>query len=135
MPRVFRIMRKDVTGFPHISPTSLGVRVGIDIDLDGQSNVLVNGKGMSVAPDWRDINVLRIPKRLRQIVPGANGSNNTFCFRIGTGEFARGVFADGLMLEPDSPKHGNITPAQIAPLSKYQSNIAATQSDWQEDEN
>jgi hypothetical protein len=96
MPRVFRVMRKEPDGLPTVSQTSLGVRPGVDVDLDAQNNVLVNGNGMSVAPNWRDINVNRIPKRLRPIVPGAGGSNNTFCFRTGSGAFVQGAFATGL---------------------------------------
>jgi hypothetical protein len=133
MPRVFRVMRKDPDGQPTISQTSLGVRPR-DVDLDDQNNVLVNGKGMSVAPNWRDINIQRIPKRLRTIVPGAGGSNNTFCFRTGNGAFVQGVFTNGLTLEPDSATHGNIAPVQVVPLATYEADIAATRPDWQEDE-
>src|SRR5882724_1341486 len=117
MPRVFRVMRKDADGLPTVGPNSLGVRPGVDIDLDAQNIVLVNGKGMSVAPNWRDINRNRIPKRLRGIVPGARGSNNTFCFRMGNGPFQRGPLANGLTLEPDSARHGNIAPAALVPLA------------------
>lgn len=80
---------------PNASPRGLGVRQGIDIDVDAQGNVLVNGKGLSVAPARRDINVLRIPKRLRAKVPGANGSNNTYCFGFGQGPFQQGALAAG----------------------------------------
>lgn len=134
MPRVFRVMRKEPDDLPLVSQTSLGVRPGVDVDLDAQHNVLVNGKGMSVAPNWRDINVNRIPKRLRPIVPGAGGSNNTSCFRMGNGAFAQGLFANGLTLEPDSPTHGNVAPAQVVPFATYEADIAATRPDWQEDE-
>lgn len=57
MPTVFRVMRKDADDLPTVNQTSLGVRPGRDVDLDAQNNVLVNGKGMSVAPHWRDINI------------------------------------------------------------------------------
>lgn len=134
MPRVFRVMRKQSDGLPTVSATSLGVRPGVDVDIDAQNDVLVNGKGMSVAPNWRDINVNRIPKRLRPIMPGAGGSNNTFCFRTGYGAFVQGVFASGLTLEPDSATHGNVAPAQAVPFSTYEADIAATRPDWQEDE-
>jgi hypothetical protein len=134
MPRVFRVMRKDGDGKPTVSPTSLGVRSGTDVDLDPQNNVLVNGKGMSVAPNWRDININRIPKRLRPEMPGAGGSNNTFCFRTGTGPFQQGAFANGLTLEPDSATHGNVAPAQVVPFATYETDLAATRPDWQEDE-
>ena len=134
MARVFRVMKKEPDGLPTVSQTSLGVRPGIDVDLDAQDNVLVNGKGMSVAPNWRDISRNRIPKRLRPVVPGARGSNNTFCFRTGDGPFLQGPFANGLTLEPDSAKHGNVTPAIVVPLATYEGDIAATRQDWQEDE-
>jgi hypothetical protein len=134
MPRVFRVMRKDSDGKPTVGPTSLGVRPNVDIDLDPQNNVLVNGKGMSVAPNWRDININRIPKRLRPKLPGAGGSNNTFCFRTGAGPFQQGVFANGLTLEPDSAKHGNVAPAKFVPMATYEADIVATRPDWQEDE-
>lgn len=135
MARTYRIMKKDADGLPNVSPRGLGVRRGLDIDLDTQDNALVNGKGMSVAPAWRDINILRIPKRLRFKVPGANGSNNTFCFRFGEGPFQQGAFAPGLTLEPDSPTHGNIAPAKVAPIAVYEADIAATRAGWTEDVN
>ena len=134
MPRVFRVMRKEPDSLPTLSQTSLGVRPGVDVDLDAQNNVLVNGKGMSVAPNWRDISRNRIPKRLRGIVPGARGSNNTFCFGMGNGPFQQGPFANGLTLEPDSATHGNVAPAMVVPLVTYEADIAATRPDWQEDE-
>ena len=135
MPRVFRVMRKDAAdGKPALGDRDLGVRPGIDVDIDALNNVLVNGKGMSVAPNWRNINRHRIPKRLRSIVPGAVGNNNTFCFRTGSGAFVQGAFAHGLTLEPDSATHGNVAPAQVVPLVTYEADIAATRPDWHEDE-
>ena len=52
MPQVFRAMRKDDDGFPTLEQlaSALGVRPGVDIDLDPQGNVLVNKMGMSVNP-------------------------------------------------------------------------------------
>ena len=135
MPRVYRIMKKDQDGLPNVSPRGLGVRPGVDIDLDLQGNAIVNGKGMSVAPAWREINVLRIPKRLRGKISGAKGSNNTYCFRFGDGPFLQGAFAAGLTLEPDSPKHGNVAPEKMVPIGVYEADLAATRSDWIEDEN
>ncbi len=134
MPRVFRVMRKEPDGLPTVSPTNLGIRPGSDVDLDAQNNVLVNGRGMSVAPNWRVVNRNRIPKRLRWIVPGARGSNNTFCFRMGNGPFQQGPFADGLTLEPDTATHGNVAPAVVVPFTTFEADIAATRPDWQEDE-
>jgi hypothetical protein len=119
---------------PRVGPTGLGVRPGLDVDVDAQHNVLVNGKGMSVAPNWRHINLNRIPKRLRLIVTGARGSNSTFCFRAGDGPFQQGTFANGLTLEPDTDTHGNLAPAAVVPLATYEADIAATRPHWQEDE-
>ena len=134
MPRVFRVMRKEPDNLPTVGDRDLGVRPGIDVDVDAQNNVQVNGKGMSVAPNWRDINYKRIPRRLRHIVPGAMGSNSKFCFRYGDGPFVQGPFANGLTLEPDSQTHGNVAPAQVIPLATYQGDIAATRAAWVEDE-
>lgn len=134
MPRVFRVMRMDSDGLPLVDDRSLGVRPLVDIDLDKSGNVLVNRKGMSVAPNWRDINVTRIPRRLRSIVVGAAGSNSASCFRMGDGPFAQGAFASGLTLEPDSSTHGTIAPAEVVPLATYRADIEATRPAWQVDE-
>jgi hypothetical protein len=136
MPRVFRAMRKDEDGLPHIerSAGGLGVRLEKDIDVDPDGRVFVNGKGMSVVPDWRELPLFRIPERLRHVKRGARGSNRTFCFRSGTGPFVQGVFADGLTLEPDSANHGTIAPARVVPLSEYEAALGATRPDWVEDE-
>jgi hypothetical protein len=136
MPLVFRAMKKDEDELPTVeqSASGLGVRPGIDIDLDAQGNAVVNGKGMSVSPAWRVLPFFRIPKRLRGIVPAARGSNSTFCFRAGNGPFQQGAFAAGLVLEPDSATHGCITPTRLVPLGQYESDLVATRADWQVDE-
>jgi hypothetical protein len=129
-------MKKDQDDFPTVeqSATGLGVRSGIDIDVDVQGNAIVNGKGMSVSPAWRELPPSRIPKRLRGTVRSARGSNNTFCFKTGNGPFQQGVVAAGLMLEPDSATHGCITPARPVPLSQYENDLAATRPKWEVDE-
>ncbi len=116
------------------SATGLGVRTGVDIDLDPRGNVLVNGKGMSVSPDWRHVPLFRIPERLRHLKQGARGPNKNSCFRYGIGTFERGHFAAGLTLEPDTPTHGTIAPAAPVPLSDYGDALAATRSGWEKDE-
>jgi len=126
-------MRKDADGLPTKSATSLGVRP-VDVDVDRANNVQVNGKGMSVSPSWRDININRVPKRLRPKLAGAGGSNNTFCFRTGAGPFQQGPFANGLTLEPDSATHGNIAPEVVVRFDIYRNDIEATRQGWQEDE-
>src|SRR5437016_186230 len=121
MPLVYRVMKKDGDGLPTVEPTSngLGVRPGTDVDMDPQGNVIANGKGLSVSPSWRDMPLLRIPKRLRDKVRGARGPNHRFCFRAGTGPFQPGAFGAGLDLVPDSPRHGCIAPAQTIPLAQF----------------
>ncbi len=136
MPRVFRAMGKDTDGLPRVEPSAkgLGVRPHVDIELDQGGDVLVNRKGMSVSPNWRDLPLFRIPARLKHLKPGARGSNETFCFCSGTGPFEQGDFAEGLTLEPDSATHGAIAPARVMPLSDYQTALAATRPDWRIDE-
>ncbi|HWY85710.1 MAG TPA: hypothetical protein VNX28_03245 [Gemmataceae bacterium] len=131
MPEVFRAMRQDPDGLPTVAAAanSLGVRVGTDIDVDGQNNAVVNHKGMSVAPRWRDLPIFRIPKRL-----GGQGKNDTHCFKTGVGAFQRAVFAAGLEFLPDSPTHGVIRPSQLIPLAQYEADLAATRAAWQIDE-
>ena len=134
MPRVYRVMKKsDGDEFPRIGPTDLGVRLA-DVDVDSAGNVIVNGKGMSVAHDWRRIFVGRLPKRLRSIVPGARGANSDHCFRMGFGPFLQGSIANGLTLEPDSAKHGNVAPELSVPMATYEADLAATRADWEVDE-
>lgn len=132
MPQVFRVMREDEDHLPNVaqSASGLGVRSGVDIDLDPHDNVLVNGKGMSVNPDWRNAPLFRIPERLRHLKQGARGPNTNACFRYGTGRFERGYFADGLILEPDTSTHGTIAPAASVPLFDYGAALAATRSGW-----
>ena len=136
MPRLFRAMKKDNDGFPTVEPSAsgLGVRVGVDVDVDGDGTVRMNEKGMSVSQAWRAISILRIPKRLRASVPGARGSNNTFCFRAGDGPFERGEFARGLNLIPDSATHGCLVPAELSALSQYEAELADTRDSWHVDE-
>ncbi|HEX5442932.1 MAG TPA: hypothetical protein VFW87_03845 [Pirellulales bacterium] len=68
-------------------------------------------------------------------MPGAKGSNNTYCFRFGDGPFQRGPFAAGLTLEPDSPKHGNVAPEKEVGIAVYEADLAATRPNWIQDEN
>jgi hypothetical protein len=82
MPRIFRIMKKDADDKPTIgqTATTLGIRPG-EVDLDAQGKVILNGKGMSVSPEWRVVQVFLIPKRLGT---GGRGSNTSHCFRRGS---------------------------------------------------
>lgn len=132
MARVFRAMERDDDGWPKVGPSAsaLGVRPGIDIDVDAQNNAVPNKKGMSVSPSWQELPVRRKPRRL-----GGQGSNNTYCFRFGTGPFQHSAFGPGLEFLPDRPTHGVVRPTQLVPLAEYEANLAATRAEWQFDEN
>ena len=131
MPLVFRAMKQDADGLPTVAPSAsaLGVRRDTDIDVDQQGNAVVNHKGMSVFPAWREISIFRIPKRL-----GGQGSNNTYCFKMGTGAFHQEQLAAGLELLPDSKTHGVVRPEKLVQLAQYESDLAATRAAWQVDE-
>jgi hypothetical protein len=120
------------------SSTELGARRGIDITVDAGGNVVLDERGISVAPGWRSLEFTRIPKRLRHLVPGAGGANSTSCFTIGSGPFQRALMADGLELVPDRGQapvtHGVIAPSQVVPLGQYQEDLENTRAAWQIDE-
>ena len=119
MPRVFRAMKKDEDGLPSVeqSATGLGIRPEGDVDLDLEGSVILNGKGMSVAPEWRSLPLHRIPKRLRDQVRGARGTATAYCFRSGDGPFESGAFAPELTLITDSATHGCLVPVQSIPVA------------------
>lgn len=118
----------------------LGVRVppnsNADIDLDGHENVVLNGRGMSVAENWRYLPPHLVPKRLRPILSSAAGSNELACFMHGNGPFQAGPINGRLVLvlKPHSPRVGNVVPSQLGSLREFQDDLAATRSDWSIDE-
>jgi hypothetical protein len=140
-PKVYRAMRRDLTDdLPVVGSSSsaeLGARSGMDITVHA-GNVVLDGGGMSVAPDWRKLPFTRIPRRLRSIVPGATGANNTSCFTMGIGSFQRGVIAKGLELIPDQGQgpitHGVVAPIEVISLLEYQTNLENTRAAWRIDE-
>jgi len=129
-------MKKDGDGMPMVDRTAsgLGVRPGTDINTDAAGNVVLDENGMSVAPAWRVLELHRIPKRLGTIVLGARGSNNTYCFTVGTGPFLRNSFAQGLELIPDTAIHAAVAPIATVPLAQYEFDLMATRPDWVIDE-
>ena len=81
MPKMFRSMRKSEDEKPLVDATGKGLGVRgepvhgvVDVDLDCEGKVILNGKGMSVAPAWRDLPYFLISKRLRHVFPAARGS-------------------------------------------------------------
>ncbi|MBI1829947.1 MAG: hypothetical protein HYR84_00690 [Planctomycetes bacterium] len=131
MPKLVRIMKRADDGFPLVASSSsaLGVRPGMDIDVDPRGNALSNDKGMSVYSSWEDISPRRIPKRL-----GGQGANSTFVFVFGSGAFQQVVIADGLEFLPDTPPHGVVRPIMTVPLAQYEAALAATRGNWRVDE-
>lgn len=141
-PKVYRAMKRDpVDNLPLVGfagSSELGARPGIDITSDAAGNVVLDGRGMSVAPAWRDLDFTRIPRRLRHLVPGAAGANSTSCFTLGSGPFQRAGLAAGLELIPDQGaapvRHGVVAPVGVVQLHQYQTDLANTRADWQIDE-
>jgi len=90
---------------------------------------------MSVAPKWRDLPEVRIPRRLRE--KGAllaRGKDNDACWRLGDGAFVAEVIADGLVLRPDRPDHGTIEPVAEVFVGQFLQDLAATRGMWVIDE-
>lgn len=119
----------------------LGVRVPPDehpdVVADGNGCVGPGGGGMSVSPRLTDISVTRVPKRLRNLVPGARGKDSDRVFRLGEATFALAEVSPALTLRPDdghAPRHGVIEPSDCVRVEQFQTDLAATQSDWVIDE-
>ena len=135
-------MKRDpADGLPIVgseSSSALGVRPGGDISIDTAGNVVLDKSGMSVFRAWRNIDFTRIPKRLKDKVPGARGANSNSCYTMGVGRFERAVVASGLELIPDEGQapitHGVIAPIEIVPLTHYQADLANTRDSWRIDE-
>lgn len=141
MPKVYRTMKCATDRFPVVESSNqgLGVRSDlqagiVDVDLDADGFVVLNGHGMSVVPEWRKLPAFLIPSRLRDRCHKARGDNQTACFTMGAGPFQDGVFADQLELRKDKPHHGCIVPSASVPLSQFESNIIGTRSQWVIDE-
>lgn len=139
MPRVCRVMRVEENR-PRIgsSGRTLGVRVPpdkhADVPVQPDGTVQPGTGGMSVAPWWRDLPLHRIPELLRKLVPAAVGNNKDACWRMGEGPFERAEVAAGLLLRPESSRHGLVEPAVTAPLEQYQRDLWGTRDLWIIDE-
>jgi hypothetical protein len=120
------------------SARGLGVRLGAvppnDIAIDDHGDVRPYEGGMSVAPSWRDLEVHRIPKRLKRIVPDARGSNVDACWRFGVGSFDSGPLAAQLMLRKENDVHGYVEPDHVMAANDYVAALAATRNQWVIDE-
>ena len=129
-----------VDGRPSIAndARSLGVRVPpapkVDINIDSNGCVAPNSGGMSVVPDWRRLQFYRIPRRLRNLLPEASGSNSDACWRYGHGPFMSGEFADGLQLRVDNADHALVEPNDRIPFHQFEEFLSATRDGWIIDE-
>ena len=135
MPKICRSMRKGDDEKPLIEATGKGLGVRgqpvngvVDVDLDQDGKVILNFKGMSVAPSWRDLPYFLISKRLKNQFPAARRPIDVFCFTMGEGPFAEGPVADRLDLKIDTPKHGVVVPRLSVPLDQYQADLANTRN-------
>ena len=141
MPKIYRSMRKADDGKPIVDATGKGLGVRgepvngvIDVDIGQRGEVILNGKGMSVAPSWRDLPIFIISKRLKDKVPGARGAPGLYCFTLREGPFTDGPVADGLDLKIDAPKHGLVVRRVAISLDQYQRDLANTRELWIVDE-
>jgi hypothetical protein len=140
MPKLFRTMKKGEDDKPVVDATGKGLGVRSfptsntpDVDLDEQGRVILNDKGMSVAPDWRVLPFFLLPEPLRQQLSGAKkarGRSDLHCFTMGEGAFVMSEVAKGLDLKPDSPRHGVVVPQESVPLDLYQTDLANTRDSW-----
>jgi hypothetical protein len=136
VPKVYRSMKKDTDDFPFVesSNNGLGVRINVDIDLDENGSVILNGKGMSVVPAWRKLPRFLIPERLFEKCEKARGDNDLFCFTLGTGPFEDGIIAERLYLRKDKPNHACIVPAILMHTTEFQLKLQQTRLQWAIDE-
>ncbi|HTU89487.1 MAG TPA: hypothetical protein VMF69_05265 [Gemmataceae bacterium] len=142
MPMIFRTMKRADDGLPVVGSNSkeLGVRIppnpNADIDLDANDCVVLNGKGLSVAANWRKLPGYLIPKCLRTLFPGAAGPNTLACYKMGTGVFAPAAVSNALtlVLKKGNPQSGNIVPNQSVHRDQFQADLAAIRDQWTVDE-
>jgi hypothetical protein len=141
MPKIYRSMRKAADAKPLVDGSGKGFGVRgepvngvVDVDLDHEGKVILDRKGMSVAPAWRDLPYFLISRRLKNRFPSARGAADLFCFTLGTGSFADGPVAGGLDLLIDTSEHGVVVPRIAVPLNQYQLDLANTREQWVVDE-
>ena len=130
---MFRTMMKDDDDKPMVGQgfCQLGARP-TEVDLDAQNNAITTDKGMSVAPEWRLLPFVVLPRRLD---PRGRCTKPVHCFRRGIAPFQQVLFGNNLELVPDPPvqgvvKHGIVRPAQAVPAVAHQQNLAATRAEW-----
>src|SRR5262245_42419293 len=134
-------MRVDADGLPKVGTQSkcLGVREPpdrhADVNIDAAGYVILDGNGLSVTADWRQLPGHLIPEHLDDGFNGASGKGMRV-FVHGSEGFSEGPVAAGLQLrhKPRSSTSGNVTPVASVPLAQYQNDLRATRPDWVDDE-
>lgn len=137
MPKIYRVM-KVAEGKPSIEEgaSTLSARVPRDISADSMGLVQPGTGGVSVSESMRDLPSWFVPKRLRELVPEARGSNSNFVWSMGQGPFADGAVAARLLLrrEPTNLSKGFVEPDTEMALQEYQEALRATRDAWAVDE-
>lgn len=142
VPTMYRSMKRSPDGKPTVGSKSkeLGVRVPpdphTDVDLDSSQFVILNRRGMSVVDNWRIQQVHLIPKRLKNLVQGAIGSDNMSCWRLGLAPFAEGTVTESLdlVLKTNNSRAGNIVPRISQHVQDFQDALESTRNHWIVDE-
>ena len=131
-------MKRDDDGLPvtGIQSKELGVRVPpneyADIDVSEDGFVELNRRGMSVASHCRYLPPHLIPRRYKDVVPGARGANSLSIFCFGEGEFIDSQIDEKLSLavKADSTQRGNVVPNVTMQVDEFFGHIAATRDQW-----
>lgn len=144
MPKIYRIMvGKDDKPEVGSGRNMLGVRSEPEnnpdvVEVNGV--VPVAAGGMSVNMCLCAMLPLMVPRRLRDIIPGAKnlGEDDRRVWRTGQGLFVSSPISERLNLrtdpDPRKPGHGFVEPASSMPLANYQNALASTQGEWFVDE-
>lgn len=111
----------------------------VDVSPDGLGMVHPYGGGLSVARSIDDLLPHLVPKRLKNFVEGASGSNNRHVWSMGKGSFSEGGIARRLILRrkperADGKVLGLVEPVAVMSVGEYQSALAATRLQWSLDE-
>lgn len=139
MPLIYRSM--EVEGnLPKVGSEKnmLGVRISPnshpDVIPDENGIIRSGAGGMSVAPNWRNLPLHLIPKRLNGIIKDARGPNRLRCWKMGEGAFESTQLTAGLRLRCETKTHGLVEPVVETSIGSSQGALAATQDYWQVDE-
>ena len=129
-------MKAGDDGLPCVkrSASCLGVRLDKDVVTDVNGEVTSESGGMSVRPSLKSFPIDFVPERLRGLVPGARGSNNSWVWSFGAGAFESGPINDSLNLRKDKPDHGCIVSAIQTCFTNYETSLIGTRGEWLIDE-